>query len=111
MSNKISYKQVKFPNAREARKFASLVGGYIEGPFFDDCLNTEYIVFYVEARAELANGVIKNCINWIWLLYDSEETAHKVKKACETVSPSSRFDDIMEVKYKGIKAYAFRIHK
>ena len=35
-----------FTNYKEAKDFAVKVKGFIEGPFIDDRLNKEYIVFY-----------------------------------------------------------------
>lgn len=43
-------KSMMFKNRQQAQKFANDMNGYIEGPFIDDKLQTEYIVFYMERR-------------------------------------------------------------
>lgn len=43
------YDTKTFGNYAEANRYSMEVGGYVEGPFFDDKLNREYIVFYKEA--------------------------------------------------------------
>ena len=52
------YLKRTFANRKDAYKFASSVVGYVEGPFYDFDLNTEYIVYYKDARKELENGVV-----------------------------------------------------
>lgn len=43
------YETRKFGSYADANQFSKEVGGYVEGPFFDDELNREYMVFYKEA--------------------------------------------------------------
>ena len=43
------YETKKFGSYADANRFSKEVGGYVEGPFFDDELNREYMVFYKEA--------------------------------------------------------------
>lgn len=111
MPEEINYKKRHFTNRREAYEFASKVTGYVDGPFYDFDLNTEYIVFYKDAREELANGVLLNGTNWWWCLYNTEELADKVRRACEMVSPVSTISDVCETTYKDVTAYGFRVHK
>ena len=105
------YLKRTFANRKDAYKFASSVVGYVEGPFYDFDLNTEYIVYYKDARKELENGVVVNNINWFWCLYDTVETAEKVRTACMYISPTSRISDVCETTYKNVQAYGFRVHK
>lgn len=100
-----------FTNRKDAYRFASSVVGYVEGPFYDFDLNAEYIVYYRDARKELEDGVVINSINWIWCLYDTVETAEKVRTACMYVSPTSRISDVCKTTYKNVQAYGFRVHK
>lgn len=111
MSENTVYEVRNFTSKREAYSFASRVAGYVEGPFYDYDLNTKYLVFYKDAREELANGVTINGINWWWCLYDSRDIAEKVQRACEMVAPESTISDVCKATYKGIIAYGFRIHK
>lgn len=45
------YETKTFGSYAEANQFSKEAGGYIEGPFIDDKLNREYIVFYKEVVA------------------------------------------------------------
>lgn len=105
------YLKRKFTNKNEAYNFAGRVFGCVEGPFYDVDLNVEYIVYYKDTKKELADGVIINGINWFWCLYDTVETAEKVRAACEFVSPASRISDVCQTSYKNVKAFGFRVHK
>lgn len=44
------YMSKNFDSYARAEGFAKITGGFIEGPFIDDKLNREYIVFYKEER-------------------------------------------------------------
>lgn len=44
------YETRTFGSYADANRFSKEVGGYVEGPFFDDKLNREYIVFYKEVK-------------------------------------------------------------
>ena len=105
------YLKRTFTNRNEAYNFAGRVVGWVEGPFYDYDMNVEYIVYYKDAKKELENGVIINGINWFWCLYDTIETAEKVKAACMYVSPTSRISDVCSTNYKTVQAYGFRVHK
>lgn len=40
----------KFNNKKQAKAFANSVKGFVEGPFFDEHITCNYIVFYKERR-------------------------------------------------------------
>lgn len=42
----------KFNDKKQAKAFASSVKGFVEGPFFDEHINGNYIVFYKERRTK-----------------------------------------------------------
>lgn len=44
------YETKKFGSYADANRFSKEVGGYVEGPFFDDKLNLEYMVFCKEVE-------------------------------------------------------------
>jgi hypothetical protein len=44
------YETKKFGSYADANRFSKEVGGYVEGPFFDDKLNREYMVFCKEVE-------------------------------------------------------------
>ena len=43
-------KSMLFRNRKQAQAFAKRMNGFIEGPFIDDKLNLEYVVFYKGRR-------------------------------------------------------------
>ena len=43
-------KSMLFRNRKQAQAFARHMNGFIEGPFIDDKLKSEYVVFYKGRR-------------------------------------------------------------